>query len=92
MSSDKSSENDNSVDFEFSDIVNGDYVVVQYARKCDVVYYAAVVTSVNNDEMFTVSFLKCKGKNISFFMKIIMMKLVLNLYLKNFHYLKSNKN
>ena len=93
LSSDKSSENDNSVDFEFSDIVNGDYVVVQYARKCNVVYYAAVVTSVNNDEMFTVSFFKCNGKKkISFFMKIIMMKLVLNLYFKNFHYLKSNKN
>ena len=62
LSSDKSSENDNSVDFEFSDIVNGDYVVVQYARKCNLVYYAAVVTSVNNDKMFTVSFLNVMEK------------------------------
>ena len=67
MSDDKSSADDNNVDFEFSDIVNGDYVVVQYAGKCNVIYYAGVVTSVNNDEMFTVSFFKCNGKKVFHF-------------------------
>ena len=66
MSYDESSEDDNNVDFEFSDIVNGDYIVVQYAGKCNVVYYAAVVTSVNNDEMFTVSFLNVMEKLFHF--------------------------
>ena len=59
MTDDKSNEDDNSVDFKFSDIVNSDYVVVQYPGKCSVVYYAAVNISVNNDQMFTVSFFKC---------------------------------
>ena len=60
-----------------SDIANGDYV--------------AVVTSVNNDEIFTVLFSKCNRKNILFLMKMIMMKLVLKVYLKNFLHLKLNK-
>ena len=67
LSDDKSSVDDNNVDFEFSDIVNGDYVVVQYAGKCNVIYYAGVVKSVNNDEMFTVSFFKCNGKKVFHF-------------------------
>ena len=61
FSDDESSEDDNA-GFEFSDIVNGNYVVVRYAGKCNVVYYAAVVTSLNNDVMFNVSFFKCNGK------------------------------
>ena len=62
MSDDESSEDDNDVDFEFRDIVHGDYIVVQYAGKCNVVYYATVAASVNNDKIFTVSFFKCNGK------------------------------
>ena len=91
MNHDESSEDNNNVDFEFNDITNGDYIVVQYAVKHNVVYYAAVVASVNNDWMFTVSFFKCNGKNNSFFMKMIMMNLVLDVYLKNFNHLKLNE-
>ena len=58
LTDDESNEDDDNVDFEFNDVVNGDYVVVQYAGKCNVCY-PAVNTSVNNDEMFTVSFFKC---------------------------------
>ena len=79
-SDNESSDNDNNVDFEFSDIANGDYVAGQYAGRSNVVYHAAVVTPVNNDKMFTVLFFKCYGKKISFLMKMIMKKLVLKVY------------
>ena len=93
MSDDESSEDGNNADFEFSVIANGDYVDVQYAQKHKVVYYTAVVpSSTNNDEMFTVSFFKCNGQNISFLMNMIMVKLVLNVFLKNFHHLKLSKS
>ena len=91
LSDGESSEDDNNVDFEFSDIVNGYYIVLQYAGKCNV-FYAAVVTSANNNQMFAVPFFKRNRKKYFIFAKMIMMKLVLNVYLKNFHHLKSNKN
>ena len=71
---------------------NGDYLVVQYAGKCNVVYYVPVATSVNNDEMLLCHCLNVMEKNIWFLMKTIINKLVLNVYLKNFHHLKSNKD
>ena len=66
LSDDESSEDDNNVDFEFSGIANGIYVVVHYAGKRNV-YDAAIVTSVNNDEMFNVSLFKCNGKKYFIF-------------------------
>ena len=68
LSDGESSEDDNDVDFEFSDIVNGYYIVTQYAGKCNV-YYAAVVTSANNNEMFAVPFFKCNRKKYFIFAK-----------------------
>ena len=56
LSDDESSEDDNKILILNLVIVNGDYVVVQHAGKCNVVYYAAVIASVNSDEMFTVIF------------------------------------
>ena len=43
-------------------------MLIQYAGKRNVVY-AAVVTSVNNDEMVTVSFFQCNGKKYFIFDK-----------------------
>ena len=85
LSDDESNEDDNNVDFEYHDTVNGDYGIVQYAGKCNIVYYAVVVTSVKNDEMFTLSSFKFNGKKYFTLMKMIMMKLMLNVHLKNFH-------
>ena len=57
---DEESSEEQYIDFGI-DISKGDYVVVQYAGKKAVIYYAAVVTNVRDDEMYEVMFFRRNG-------------------------------
>ena len=46
----------------------GDFVVFQYQRKMEIIYFVAVITDVNEeDELYQVSFYKCRGKKYFLF-------------------------
>ena len=63
---DEESSEEQYIDFGI-DISKGNYIVVQYARKKAVIYYAAVVTNVRDDEMYEVMFFRRNGNTFFIF-------------------------